>query len=194
MGTSYGIELLCCLSKRFTLGFYFRFLRRYSFPQKSMKNGARMRKNRHWLALSVISLLCTSLVRGAGPHYDSPASRETDVPAPAIPSISSSTQSGEPVQQGQNLSCTILATSQPWNPPGVMDVSIDGSSVGSFKFGPNGSEALDFTCRAGKHGLTFAVENTNTSCSASFTVSGGKTKFSPMMWIAPNGTVSCGLQ
>jgi hypothetical protein len=98
------------------------------------------------------------------------------------------------VQQDDDLSCKISATSQPWNPPGVMDVSIDGTNVGSFNFGPNGSTALNFSCTAGRHTFTFSIENTNVSCSASFSVSKDKTSFTPMMWIAPNGTVSCGLQ
>jgi len=98
-----------------------------------------------------------------------------------------------PVQDDQTLSCKILATSQPWNPPGTMDVSIDGTSVGSFDFGPNGSTSLVFSCTAGRHSFTFTVDGTNISCSASFTVTTKKTDFSPMMRVAPDGNVSCGL-
>jgi hypothetical protein len=100
----------------------------------------------------------------------------------------------EPIQQGDTLSCKILATTRPWNPPGVMDVFIDGNSIGSFKFGPNGSDELAFACTEGNHSFTFSVENTNISCSASFSVTSSKTTFSPMMWVAPNGAVTCGLQ
>lgn len=98
------------------------------------------------------------------------------------------------VQGSKSLTCEIASTNQPWNPPGVMDVSIDGSSVGSFRFGPQGSESLKFDCAAGGHTFSFAVEGTNITCSASFSVTSDKTKFTPMMRVAPNGSVICGLQ
>jgi hypothetical protein len=93
-----------------------------------------------------------------------------------------------------NLACTISATDRAWNPPGTMDVAIDGADVGSFDFGPNGSKSLDFSCTEGKHSFTFTVEGTNISCSATFRVSKSKTKFVPGMFVSPNGTTSCGLQ
>jgi len=155
-----------------------------------------MRKSYLWLALSVTFLLYASLALGAGRYSSGSISRDPEAAAAGVSQTpsSASAQLRDPVQEGKNLSCTISATNQPWNPPGVMDVSIDGASIGSFKFGPNGSDALDFSSTAGKHGFTFEVEGTNFSCSASFTVSANKTKFSPMMRISPDGKTYCGLQ
>jgi hypothetical protein len=48
-------------------------------------------------------------------------------------------QSTSPSQSSNQMSCKILATSQPWNPPGTMNVSIDDTNVGSFAFDQNGS-------------------------------------------------------
>jgi hypothetical protein len=103
-------------------------------------------------------------------------------------------QTQAPSQDSNQLSCEILATTQPWNPPGTMNVSIDGASVGSFAFDQTGSKSLDFSSAAGRHNFTFEVDGTNISCSASFSISASKTQFSPMMRVAPDGKTSCGLQ
>jgi hypothetical protein len=97
-------------------------------------------------------------------------------------------------QQDDSLSCKILPTTTAWNPPGTMDVSVDDTNVGSFTFGPNGSTGFDFKCTAGKHSFTLAIENTNVSCSASFTISKDKTSFSPGLRVAPSGSMICALQ
>lgn len=103
-------------------------------------------------------------------------------------------QTQSPSQSTDQLSCKILATTYPWNPPGTMNVSIDGTSVGSFGFDQTGSKSLDFSCTVGRHSFTFEVDGTNISCSASFSVSAKKTQFSPYMRVAPDGKTTCGLQ
>ena len=39
-----------------------------------------------------------------------------------------------PVTVAEQLTCTIESTTRPWNPPGTMDVQIDGQDQGNFQF------------------------------------------------------------
>jgi hypothetical protein len=112
----------------------------------------------------------------------------------AVSAFGAASQNRTTVQDSKKLACEISATNEPWNPPGVMDVSIDDSDVGSFRFGPQGSESLKFESVAGKHTFSFAIDGTNISCSATFSITSSKTTFTPMMRISPNGSIICGLQ
>lgn len=99
-----------------------------------------------------------------------------------------------PQPQSENsLSCKIVETNVPWNPPGKMNVTVDGNSVGSFDFDSNGTKSLDFDCSSGSHGFTFKVNGTQISCSGSFAVDNGHTQFIPAMRLFPNGTTACSL-
>lgn len=94
----------------------------------------------------------------------------------------------------QNETCSISATTQPWNAPGVMIVKIDNNPVGTFQFGPGGNEGLLFSCSQGAHNFTF-IANFSTgetaSCSGSFSVD-QNLNFVPQMNVGPNGT-TCSL-
>jgi Peptidase_C39 like family len=92
------------------------------------------------------------------------------------------------------LSCTIDATSVPWNPPGTAQVRIDGKSVGGFNFGPGGSSSLDFSCKSGHHRFQFSIPGTLISCTGSFDVDDDNTDFTPSMRVSPLGQVSCSLE
>ena len=92
----------------------------------------------------------------------------------------------------ENLKCKILGTSVPWNPPGTMDVSIDGDDIGSFDFGPDGSESLSFSCTRGNHTFRFQIEGTRVSCSGGLRIGRGL-RFLPAMRVAPNGYSVCSL-
>jgi hypothetical protein len=91
------------------------------------------------------------------------------------------------------LKCSIQSTSVPWNPPGTARVRIDGQSVGSFHFGPNGSSSLKFDCTEGDHRFQFSVVGTPVSCSGTFDVDKGDTDFSPTIFVSPFGQVTCSL-
>lgn len=92
----------------------------------------------------------------------------------------------------QSSTCTIAGTSVPWNPPGTMVVTIDGTSVGSFDFGPNGSDSLDFSCTPGRHTFSFAIANTAIRCAGVLNIGSGLT-FLPAMRVDQLGNSICSL-
>ncbi len=99
-----------------------------------------------------------------------------------------------PVTVAEQLTCTIESTTRPWNPPGTMDVQIDGQDQGNFQFGPSGNTGLTWSCYPGPHAFTLTANfanGTSTSCSGSFTV-GSNPNFFAQMNIGPNGT-TCSL-
>lgn len=99
-----------------------------------------------------------------------------------------------PHQAPAALNCTIDSTAFPWNPPGTAQVAIDGTSIGSFNFGPGGSSSLNFSCTPGHHQFQFAIPGTAISCSGSIQVDASDTDFSPLIQVSPFGQVTCSLQ
>jgi len=93
----------------------------------------------------------------------------------------------------KQLKCRILGTSFPWNPPGTMNVSIDGEDVGSFDYGADGSEPMNFSCTRGNHTFRFSVDGTRISCSGALRI-GKQLRFIPGMRVNPyNGAAVCSL-
>jgi len=100
----------------------------------------------------------------------------------------------QPAADQSTQTCTIVGSTHYWNPPGTMDVTVDGSDIGNFQFGPSGNTSLSFSCTSGSHSFTFAANFANgasASCSGSFSV-GQNLNFAPQMNIGPNGT-TCSL-
>ena len=93
----------------------------------------------------------------------------------------------------QSLTCSIDKTSTPWNPPGKMNVAIDGTGVGSFTFDLNGTSSLDFACSAGSHDFVFNVDGAQVSCSGTFAPDQNHTHFLPAMRLNADKTTSCSL-
>jgi hypothetical protein len=92
------------------------------------------------------------------------------------------------------VTCVISATTSPFNPPGVMAVSVDGSNVGSFQFGPGGNQSLSFSCTQASHSFTFTASFQvipSVACSGTFD-SSNKTNFAPALFVSPTGT-TCSL-
>jgi len=109
------------------------------------------------------------------------------IPAPPV-----AAQTAPPASQ----TCSIKATNGPWDPPGTMLVSIDGTPVGSFAFGPDGNPKLSFSCTPGVHAFTFTAKSQGiapTSCSGKFTI-GDEVDFLPGMVLLPDGSVRCVLR
>ena|ERR1700722_9939820 len=104
-------------------------------------------------------------------------------------------QTSEPSQ----ATCTVLPTAYSWYSMGSMSVSVDGTAVGTFQFGVDGSTSFSFSCSRGSHSFSFktAAGLPGTppgphQCSGTFAVSATKMTFTPSMSISPSGTI-CGL-
>lgn len=92
-----------------------------------------------------------------------------------------------------NLTCSIDKTQAPWNPPGKMNVEVDGTAVGSFNFDSNGTGSLSFACTSGSHKFTLKVDGTQVSCSGAFVPDSNHTHFVPFMRLNPDQTTVCAL-
>ena len=116
------------------------------------------------------------------------------VPVPATAAVVIAAPAKQMLAQADSSSttCSIMGTSFAWNPPGTMDVSVDGSSVGSFSFGPGGSDELDFTCTPGRHSFRFSIEGTPIVCAGLLRI-GTSTTFIPAMRVDPMGNSVCSL-
>lgn len=112
--------------------------------------------------------------------------------APATTSIVP-TQTQVQTQAAPALSCTIDATNYPWNPPGKMDVKIDGVSVGAFSFSQRGSSAVNFSCTPGVHSFRMQADGTSINCEGDFSVDAQHTDFLPTMNMLAGGQTVCGM-
>jgi hypothetical protein len=95
--------------------------------------------------------------------------------------------------------CTVLPTGYSWYSMGFMSVSVDGSAVGEFQFGVDGSTSFAFPCSYGSHSFLFKTNAglpgtppASHQCSGTFAVSATQTKFTPSMNVTQSGT-TCGL-
>ncbi len=113
--------------------------------------------------LSLIALLVLSgLPAGASAYTDQPAV----------------------IAQYTDPTCTIVGTAVSWNPSGTIDVTVDGSYVGSFSFNQFGSNSLSFDCSRGRHSFSFSIEGTAATCNGILYI-GIDTNFAPAMRVYP---------
>lgn len=104
-------------------------------------------------------------------------------------------QTSEPSQ----ATCTVRPTAYAWYSMGSMSVSVDGSAVGAFQFGVDGSTSFSFPCSYGSHSFLFKTDAGlpgtppgSHQCSGTFAVSAAQMTFTPSMSVTPSGT-TCGL-